>query len=243
MEHFEKLMSLLMTPQCFDEIFYKFNLLNVVCLKMIVSKCLGYAILAGSVLLRLPQIAKILAARSGDGISIVSEILSLLALFGSMSYGYFMQFPIAAYGDVYFLFLQTAAIIFLILYYQKRTVNAFASLAIIAAMSALLFTNMLEAKLIVALNGTSLFLSVISKLIQSTINYRSGSTGNLSAITLILQFLGSTARIFTSIQETGDAIMIVTYISVSLANFVLVLQLAYYWNSAAQAKVKAKKTK
>jgi mannose-P-dolichol utilization defect protein 1 len=241
MEAFERLMGFFMSPQCFEEIFYKFNFFNVVCLKMIISKGLGYGILAGSVMLRVPQILKIVSARSGAGISMVSEILTLLALFGTMAYGYFKQFSMAAYGDVYFLYIQAIIIIFLILYYQNRLLNAIASLVIVGAMTSLLFLNLLDAQLINTLNGVSLFLSMASKLIQAFSNYQNGSTGNLSAITLILQFAGGAARIFTSIQETGDIQMIVTFISVSVANFILVLQLLYYWNVPAVQQAKEKK--
>lgn len=241
MEQFEKLMSFFMTPQCYEELFLKFNFFNPICLKMVISKGLGYAILAGSVMLRVPQIGKIVSAGSGAGISMISEILTFLALFGTMAYGYHKKFPIAAYGDVYFLYLQTMVIIFLILWYEKKKFNAIASLGIMTAISSLLYLNLLEEKMILALNAMSLFLSVISKMIQSFSNYKNSSTGNLSAITLILQFAGSTARIFTSIQETGDMNMIITYISVSVANFVLVAQLLYYWNSATTKVKKAKK--
>lgn len=92
MEAFEKLMSLFMTPQCYEDIFFNFNILNVVCLKMIISKGLGYGILLGSLMLRVPQILKILQAKSAEGISPTSEILALLAGFGTMSYGYFKIF-------------------------------------------------------------------------------------------------------------------------------------------------------
>ena len=243
MDQLEKLTSYFMTPQCFEEIFLKFNFLNVVCLKMIISKCLGYAILAGSILLRVPQIAKIMSANSGAGISVLSEILTVIACFGTMAYGYFKQFPIAAYGDAYFLYLQSIIILFLILYYQNRSFNAVASLLIIAVITACLFMNLLEEKIIVTLHGMSLFLAVISKLIQAFSNFQNGSTGNLSAITLILQFLGTVARIFTSIQETGDSQMIVTFISVSMANFILVVQLGYYWNASTANVTNEKKQK
>lgn len=242
-QHFQKLTSFLMTPQCYEDIFYKFNLFNMICVKMIVSKCLGYGILAGSVMLRLPQILKIVSAKSGEGISVLSEILMILAGFGSMAYGYFKQFPIAAYGDIYFLYIQEIIILLLILHYQNRHINALASLVVIAAMTAMLFLNMLDSKVIYGLNGASVFFSVISKLIQAFSNFQASSTGNLSAVTLILQFVGCVARIFTSIQETGDFNLIVTYVAVSLANLVLVLQLAYYWNSASNKKMKSKKQK
>ena len=78
MEAFENLMLFFMTPACYDELFFKFNVTNVECVKMVISKGLGYGILAGALLLRVPQIVKILAAKSGDGISVASEVLSLV---------------------------------------------------------------------------------------------------------------------------------------------------------------------
>ena len=48
---------------------------------------------------------------------------------------------------------------------------------------------------------------VVGKLIQAATNYKNGHTGQLSAITVFLLTAGSLARIFTSIQETGDQVM------------------------------------
>lgn len=100
-----------------------------------------------------------------------------------------------------------------------------------ALLTSLLFADMIPENVILILNGLSLFLSVFSKLIQAFENFKNSSTGALSAITLVMQFLGCVARIFTSIQETGDSYMIITYVAVSLANGLLVWQLIYYWNS------------
>jgi mannose-P-dolichol utilization defect protein 1 len=100
----------------------------------------------------------------------------------------------------------------------------------------------LHKEIIFTLNGLSVFLNVISRLYQAFLNYRNGSTGALSAITLVLQFLGCVARIFTSIQETGDYNLIMSFVIASAANGVLVLQLFYYWNSDKKA-VKAQKKK
>jgi mannose-P-dolichol utilization defect protein 1 len=91
------------------------------------------------------------------------------------------------------------------------------------------------------LNGLSLILASAGKLIQIHANWKNGSTGVLSAFTLILQFLGCVARIFTSIQETGDSYMILNYVVVSAINGILVWQLVYYWNSDKNKKKKQKK--
>lgn len=232
---FERLMSLFMSPQCYEDIFFNFNLLNPLCLKMIISKGLGYAILAGSLMLRVPQILKILAAGSGEGISIASEVLMIVAIFGSMSYGYFKQFPIAAYGDSYFLYLQACVILLLVLFYERQYVVMLVATVVAGSVSFLLVSNLLPAEVILGLNSLSLLLALVSKLNQAWCNYRNGSTGNLSAITLMLQFLGCVARIFTSIQETGDMTLIVNYVVTSVANGLLVAQLFYYWNNKATA--------
>lgn len=60
MEAFERLMSFFMTPKCYEDIFFNMNIFNVICLKMIISKVLGYGILAGSLMLRVPQILKVI---------------------------------------------------------------------------------------------------------------------------------------------------------------------------------------
>lgn len=241
MESFEKLMFMFMSEQCYEEIFFKFNLLNIPCLKMIISKGLGYGILLGSLMLRIPQILIILRAGNAKGISLISEILSLIAVFGSMSYGYYKNFPIAAYGDTYSLFVQGCIILFMVLFYQNQKIQLFLSFLIITIATGLQFSNMIPEEIIYLLNTLSLFLSVFSKLIQAFENFRNSSTGNLSSITLILQFLGCVARIFTSIQETGDLYMIVTYIAVSVANGLLVVQLIFYWNSDSAKLVDKKK--
>lgn len=82
---------------------------------------------------------------------------------------------------------------------------------------------------------------IIFQSIQVFTNYKNGSTGQLSAITCLLLFAGSIARIFTSIQETGDQIIIITYCVSTLANAAIVLQLFWYWNVDKSSKNKRKK--
>lgn len=234
MDQFEQAMSLLMSPKCYEEIFFKYNLTNVDCLKMIISKGLGYTILVGSLLLRLPQIMNIMKAQSGDGISVTSELLMLMSIFGSMAYGYFKSFPISAYGDTYCLWVQAIIILIQVFYYQKKHCSAVITLVCTSVLSYLMYADMIPEVVIVGLNGSGTLLAVLSKSNQIYANYANSSTGVLSAITLFLQLFGCIARVFTSIQETGDSLMIFTYVTVSLLNGVLVGQMVYYWNGDAK---------
>ena len=127
-------------------------------------------------------------------------------------------------------FQKGAIIILLMCFYQKQYLSLLLYSLLLILYPALLFNNQINVNVIYALNGAQLFLSFSSKLIQVIVNYRNSSTGKLSAITLMLQFLGSIARIFTSVQETGDLSLIVSYSLASFINGVLVAQLIYYWN-------------
>nr|CAD7193977.1 unnamed protein product [Timema douglasi]CAD7259912.1 unnamed protein product [Timema shepardi] len=80
-------------------------------------------------------------------------------------------------------------------------------------------------------------------LLQALANYRNSGTGQLSAATAFMLFFGSTARIFTSIQETGDTMVIITYVAAASVNFIIAAQVVYYWNKSAPAKTKAKSKK
>lgn len=73
-------------------------------------------------------------------------------------------------------------------------------------------------------------------MVQAVANFRNSSTGQLSAVTVVMLFLGSMARIFTSIQETGDPIIILTFSVATFANGVLMTQVIYYWNAPAKSK-------
>lgn len=80
-------------------------------------------------------------------------------------------------------------------------------------------------------------------MVQAYTNYSNGSTGQLSAVTCTMLLLGSTARIFTSIQETGDPIIIIIYALATLGNAILVSQFVYYGYSKPKAAARSKKAK
>jgi len=252
----ESIMSSLLSPHCYDELILKQHFFDLGCNKMLLSKILGYAILVGSLLVKFPQIVKIKWNKSGVGVSVLAETIMLAAIFGSMAYGYTSEFPLSAYGDSYFLFIQTILVILLVLYYQRKYLAAVAYLGLLrhkrsnliflilvlcTTVTVLMYQKLLPAQLVGALAGLSLVLSLVSRLWQSFCIYQAKSTGNLSAITMLMLFFGSIARIFTSIQETGDQTLIWTYILNTLANSLLLFQLGYYWSAPIPTSDQTKK--
>ncbi|XP_064639385.1 mannose-P-dolichol utilization defect 1 protein-like [Lineus longissimus] len=228
--------QILLPQPCYNEVLVEFNFFHVACLKIFISKCLGFGIILGSILVKLPQIIKIFVAKSGQGISMTSVILELVAISGNAAYGFAQGYPFSSYGEGFFLIIQTATIGFLVLVFSDQLGLSLVFSAVISAVMAFLLSPAVPVKMLALLQAGNVPVIVVSKLIQAFQNFQQGSTGQLSAITLMLLFLGAFARIFTSIQETGDTLIILTYVVATTCNGILVAQLLYYWGKTAKTK-------
>ncbi|XP_023509229.2 mannose-P-dolichol utilization defect 1 protein isoform X2 [Equus caballus] len=205
------LVPLLLPEKCYDQIFVQWDLLHV----------------------KLPQVFKILGAKSAEGLSLQSVMLELVALTGTMVYSITNNFPFSSWGEALFLMLQTITICFLILHYRGQTVKGVAFLACYALVLLVLLSPLTPLAVVTLLQASNVPAVVVGKLLQAVTNYRNGHTGQLSAVTVFLLFGGSLARIFTSIQETGDPLMAGTFVVAALFNGLIVAQLLFYWNAKA----------
>ncbi|XP_072543853.1 mannose-P-dolichol utilization defect 1b [Salminus brasiliensis] len=233
------LVNYLMPEKCYDEFFLNFNFLHVDCLKMVISKGLGIGIIIGSVLVKLPQIFKLIGAKSAEGLSFNSVLLELFAITGTMAYSITNSFPFSAWGEVLFLMLQTVAIGFLIQHYRGSTIKGLSFLVIYFGLVAATLSSVTPKTVVTTMQASNLPAIIFGRLIQAGTNYRNGHTGQLSAISVFLLFAGSLARIFTTVQETGDSLMVLTYIISSCCNGLIAGQVLYYWNISPAVKKKA----
>lgn len=209
------------------------------CFKALLSKGLGIGIIAGSVLVKVPQIVKIWHAKSAEGISLFSVLLDLFAITCHMAYSFVSGFPFSSWGDTSFLAIQTALIAVLVLFYSGQTGLSGLFTIFYSTVCYVLMSGLTPREMLWSAQGFNIPILLIGKLSQAITNYKNGSTGQLSAITCFMLFFGSLARIFTSVQETGDSMMIITYSASSFANAVIVLQLLYYWNAGVATKGRA----
>ncbi|XP_056431857.1 mannose-P-dolichol utilization defect 1 protein-like [Gadus chalcogrammus] len=233
------LLTYFMPESCYDSFFLDFNFLDVPCLKIVLSKGLGIGIILGSLMVKLPQILKLMGAKSAEGMSFHSVLLELLAITGTMAYSISNNFPFSAWGEALFLMLQTVAIGFLIQHYGGKTARGLLFVAVYFSVLAAVLSPAMPASMVTTMQASNVPAVIIGRLLQAATNYRNGHTGQLSAISVFLLFAGSLARIFTSIQETGDNLMALTYVISSTCNGILALQLIYYWNSGSKQKKKS----
>lgn len=198
-------------------------------------------IIGGSVLVKVPQILKIIKSKSGEGISLVSVTLDLCAITIAVSYSFVSKFPFSAWGDGAFLAIQTVVIGILVLHFAKENAKALLYLVAYAGLCFVLMGGITPLDVLWSLQAMNIPILLTGKLTQAYTNYKNSSTGQLSAATVFMLFFGSTARIFTSIQETGDTMLVFTYCASTFANAVIVSQMVYYWN--VDTKLKQKKVK
>jgi len=231
----------LMTPKCFEDVVVKGNLDNMLCIKAFLSKVLGLGIVAGSSLVKFPQVMKIMFGGSAEGISFLSVFLELVAITFSGVYSYASGFPFSAYGESVFLAIQTALIAMLVLWFSSGKLKALVfTVLYAAAVYAAMDPKICPVSLLWYGQAANIPMIILGKFIQILSNFRNGHTGQLSAITCFLLALGAIARIFTSIQETGDQLVILTYICSSTVNSIIALQVIWYWNASKQLTEKKK---
>lgn len=235
-ELFRQVALLVFTPKCFDNYFIDLNFYDVPCFKATLSKGLGLGIILGSLLVKVPQILKIMKNKSGEGINLFSVSLDLTAITIYMSYSFIKEFPFSAWGDTFFLAIQTVLIGVLVLFYAGQVLQSILYLVVYLAVCVILMGGFTPIDILWSLTSVNILIVVVGKLLQAWTNYKNGHTGQLAAATLIMLLAGSAARIFTSIQETGDPIVILTYIASTTVNALLVFQLIYYWNATEKSK-------
>lgn len=237
MAGFRKLVLQFLPETCYEEFFVKLNSFHTPCIKIALSKFLGLGIIAGSLMVKFPQIIKIFNAKTAEGISFLGVFLEIVAITASVAYNYANNFPFSSWGEGFFLVLQTVTIAFLVLSYGYQVTQAWSFLLAYCAILYVLVSGWMPMTVLWLFQASTIPIIMSSKLVQAKANFQNKSTGQLSAITVFMLFLGSVARIFTSIQETGDLLIIFTYIVAALGNGIIAAQMVHYWNVGKPARV------
>lgn len=227
------LISLLSSNKCAEEI--TSGLITVECSRNIVSKCVGLGIIVGASLVKLPQIRRIMVAKSVAGISLISYSLETLAFSISLAYNSRRNAPFASYGESALILVQNIFILTLILKYSKKSIMPL----IFAIPLIALFFIQCDVKTLALFQWGSLFIGIASKLPQIVVIHKSKSTGQLAVVTTFLQLLGSFARVGTTLNDAYDPAVLSSHISAFMLNLIIFVQFFIY-KTAATKQVKKK---
>lgn len=164
--------------------------------------------------------------------------LELISYGINLTYSWRNGFPFSTFGETFFLTIQNIIITLLIIHYKppsathKYTSNtpqvALASAAILTSSVGLL---LLPSHTLVNLQTLTIPLSAISKFPQIASNYSARSTGQLSAFAVIANILGCLARVFTTLTEVQDQLVLWGFLIASVLNIVIGVQMWMYWGN------------
>eukprot|EP01156_Anaeramoeba_ignava_P014692 Anaeramoba_ignava/a610037_62.p1 GENE.a610037_62~~a610037_62.p1 ORF type:complete len:255 (-),score=59.85 a610037_62:20-784(-) len=221
----------LISQECY-EILLEQKIMDTNCLKQIISKLLGLGIVVFSVILKVPQIIKILKEKSAKGLSVMMFILDSVIVAIPLVYGYLSKFPLTTYGENAFLLIQNLLIVFLIFLFSKKTILFFIPFGVISGFIAASAFGQIDIFILQKLQLLSTPLIILSRAPQIYLNFKNKSTGKLSLISTLLAFLGTIVRLFTVIQDVKDQLLIISTVTSVVLNGILVLQFFIFSNKS-----------
>eukprot|EP00930_Biecheleria_cincta_P090389 TRINITY_DN7975_c0_g1_i1.p1 TRINITY_DN7975_c0_g1~~TRINITY_DN7975_c0_g1_i1.p1 ORF type:complete len:231 (+),score=36.74 TRINITY_DN7975_c0_g1_i1:80-772(+) len=197
----------------------------------VASSIINATILAGSALLKLPQIAKIVRARSVLGISEFWAVFECVGYGATCLYNIISGHPFAAWGEAANIFAQNSVIV--ILYWrfcaEVQLPARLSAVAVCVAFSVYLLAVDAPPAVVTVVGLVPSISMVASRLPQMFLNFRQGHTGQLAASTFVLQLAGSLARIFTTIHlMSGDHIVLLQQGASAVLNAAIILQIWRY---------------
>ncbi|XP_054791961.1 mannose-P-dolichol utilization defect 1 protein homolog 2-like isoform X1 [Prosopis cineraria] len=211
------------------------------CLLPLISKLLGYAIVAASTTVKLPQILKILNHKSVRGLSMISFELEVVGYTIALAYCLHKGLPFSAYGELLFLLIQALVLVAIIYYFsQPMGTKTWIRALLYCAVAPTILAGQINPLLFEALYASQHAIFLFARIPQIWKNFSSKSTGELSFLTSFMNFGGSMVRVFTSIQENAPTSVILGSVLGVATNFTILSQIVIYQKPRAGPEKKTK---
>ncbi|GAB5353172.1 hypothetical protein AAMO2058_000014900 [Amorphochlora amoebiformis] len=237
----------LITEHCAKTLLDDFNVTDIECLKITASKAVGIAIVAGSAVMKVPQIINILPGDT-EGLSLPRFVIETMTFSTLVCYNSLMDYPFSTWGENLFLLLQNYVIVALILIYRKQIGITSITLTFLYFVAVwLMISGTLESMSLqqiqlgdvsIPLTGPgsvqslvtfhTLILAPFSRILQIYKSWSEGTTGQLSIATQFLAAAGSVVRALTVIKEVDDTLLISAVVVAALLNNIVFGQIVYY---------------
>ncbi|XP_022962459.1 mannose-P-dolichol utilization defect 1 protein homolog 2-like [Cucurbita moschata] len=176
------------------------------CLLPLISKLLGYCIVAASTTVKLPQIMKILKHQSIRGLGVISFELEVVGYTIALAYCVHKRLPFSAYGELVFLLVQAIILVAVIYYYSQLIgMKTWIRALLYCALAPTVLAGQINPALFEALYASQHAVFLFSRIPQIWKNFSNKSTEELSLLTSMMNFGGSMVRVFTSIQENAPS--------------------------------------
>ncbi|KAN0062445.1 hypothetical protein ACQY0O_005336 [Thecaphora frezii] len=230
----------LLGQECYTTLIYNADLSSTQCVKLAISKALGLGIIAFGSIIKLPQILNIVRASSATGISLTMYSLEVVAYTISLAYAVRARLPFSTYGENLSLTFQNMIITLLVILYSagptqgcveprsRRPHAVLAATLMVLGSVALASPSVIPPPLLTTLQALTIPISLASKVPQMLSLHRHKARGQLSAIVVVAQLLGTVARVFTTLTETEDRLLFYGFALATVFNAVIAVQVWMY---------------
>ncbi|TYH17802.1 hypothetical protein ES288_A05G219400v1 [Gossypium darwinii] len=210
------------------------------CLLPLISKLLGYAIVAASTTVKLPQILKIVNHKSVRGLSLIAFELEVVGYTIALAYCLHNGLPFSAYGELVFLLIQALILVAVIYYYSKPVgITTWIRALLYCAVAPTILAGQIDPILFEALYASQHAIFFFARVPQIWKNFSNKSTGELSFLTCSMNVAGSLVRVFTSLQEKAPTMVLLGSVLGIATNGAVLSQIILYWNSQVPKEKKA----
>ncbi|KAK7847191.1 mannose-p-dolichol utilization defect 1 protein like protein 2 [Quercus suber] len=236
------------------------------CLLPLISKLLGYCIVAASTTVKLPQaristyiiqihILKILKHGSVRGLSVVAFELEVVGYTIALAYCLHQGLPFSAFGELAFLLVQAIILVAIIYYYsQPLGATTWIRALLYCAVAPTILAGQIDPILFEALYASQHAIFLFARIPQIWANFspiyscfgeqpfseQNKSTGELSFLTCFMNFAGSIVRVFTSLQEKAPISVVIGSAIGIATNGTILSQIILYRNAPATEEKKKK---
>lgn len=237
---FNIVVAIMNSDKCANILFFN-DFLDPICLKLAISKALGYGMMCAAFLYKVPIILKIFKVRGGDGLSPLGLYLETSSYLTLFVYNYLMKNPISTYGDLFPVIIQNIIIVLLLWAWGiegKDLGLSHKSFVVAIGIGLTVSPFFLSSNYWSYLATYSIIVNTMSKLPQILSNFQNSNEGVQSWITVLNAVIGSTAKTFICWTETHDMYLVAGSLIATIFNLILLAQVLILSSSRTK---KAKK--
>ncbi|XP_053236973.1 solute carrier family 66 member 3 [Podarcis raffonei] len=182
--------------------------------------------------LKVPQGAALLAAKSARGVSLESLVLELSGFLVCLRYMSYYNYPLPTYIEYPIIIVQDVILLLFVLHYSGKMKHALPYTAIFVAGWYMLT---LQKWIVDLAMNLSTVISAASKLVQLQYLWRTRDSGQVSATTWSLATYTCATRIFTTVMTTKDVTVLVRFIVMMALNIWVTATILHYRKPAKKS--------
>ncbi len=202
----------------------------------------SYAIIAGAIFLKVPQIIKILTSQSVAGLSFSALVIEIIAYMFTLAYSMRIEAPFSTYGEGFFAAIQDLIIgLLMVLFASEGRLLRSMTLSILC-LACYPLGVMASTPLLTLLQSSTVVLFIVSRAPQIYSAFKLKSTGQLALTSIVLAAVGNAVRVATLIAAgVTDVPSIAPHAAGLILNLIIIVQFAMYRNGPAKEAKEAKK--